>query len=89
MPWTLGDVLAKLRTLAGISTQEMADRLGVSRNTVGNYEHDRTHPNRATVEVWGTVTGADWLVDWYGTPDEGIYVGYTENSDHEAFLAGV
>lgn len=40
--WTIGDRLRKAREHAGISVQEMADRLGVGRTTISNYEHDRT-----------------------------------------------
>jgi transcriptional regulator with XRE-family HTH domain len=85
LPWSPGDVLAKLRHISGVSSQEMADILGVSRNTIGNYEHDRTSPNKATILIWAQTTGADWLPEWW----DSYFVGYTENSDHEAILAGV
>jgi len=39
--WTLGDRLRKAREDAGISVADMATRMGVSRNTVGNWEHDK------------------------------------------------
>lgn len=54
-----GDHLAKMRELAGISSQQMADRLHVSRGTISNYEADRTRPNRATLEVWAGECDAD------------------------------
>lgn len=50
--FTLGDRLTKARSTAGISVQEMADRLGVSRNTISNYEAERTRPPLAVLILW-------------------------------------
>lgn len=61
--WTVGDRMAKALDVAGISRQEMADYLGVDRNTVGNYLHGRTKPNRRTLLLWASATGVDlvWI----------------------------
>lgn len=61
--WTLGDRLGKALHHAGVSVAEMAEYLGVSRNTVGNYVNDRTHIPRPTLMVWSLRTGVpiEWL----------------------------
>ena len=65
LQWTLGDRLAKARRAAGISSQEMAEALEITRNTVGNYEHGRTIPGRAMIMAWAAITNApiEWLLD--------------------------
>ena len=42
--WTLGDCLRKARTEAHVSTEGLAAELGVSRNTITNYETGKTIP---------------------------------------------
>ncbi len=61
--WTLGDRLRKAREEAGLSVQGMADALYRSRNTVGNYEADRSRPTAAIVKAWALRTGVPlaWL----------------------------
>lgn len=64
--WTLGDRLRKARDVAGITSQDMADRLGVSRNTITNYENDHTSPSVLAVRAYASETGVD--IEWlYGT----------------------
>ena len=48
---------------AGVSVQAMADELGVSRNTVGNYLNRRTEISRSGLIVWALRTGVPmrWL----------------------------
>lgn len=62
--WTVGDRLAKALDHADVSVQEMAEYLGISRNTVGNYIAGRTHARRGTVLAWALRTGvpAEWLL---------------------------
>lgn len=58
--WTLGDRLAKARKdVAHLSVRDMADRLGVTKNTVSNWENEVTTPRRYAVEAWATITGVD------------------------------
>lgn len=61
--WTLGERLQKARTHAGLSRDDMAERLGISRNTVINYETDKTHPTERRKRLWAMVTGVpvEWL----------------------------
>lgn len=59
----------------------MADYLGVSRNTIGNYIALRSRPNKGTVRLWAMATGVDldWLAEGKvgegdGGPDGGLPV---------------
>lgn len=42
--WTTGDRLRKARELTGLERSEFARELGISRNTVTNYEHGKVEP---------------------------------------------
>lgn len=68
--WTEGDRLGKALRHADVSNQGMADYLGVSRNTVGNYIAGRTPVDKRTRMLWALRTGVaiDWLEKGDGTP---------------------
>lgn len=76
--WTRGDRLGRALRAAGVQKQEMADYLGVSRNTVGNYIADRGDPSRATMIAWAMKCGVNlaWLEHGEAPhpagPDEGL-----------------
>jgi len=53
--WTLGDRLRKAREEAGISVAGMAERLGIARNTLSTWEHDKV----ASVPMLGVKAYAD------------------------------
>ena len=61
--WTKGDRLAKALKSAGVSVQDMADYLGVSRQTVGNYVSGRTQLTRGDMRLWAMRCGVplEWL----------------------------
>ena|SRR5690242_7435784 len=61
--WDLGDRLGKALRVAGVSVHEMAEYLGVSRNTVSNYTSCRVTPDRRTRMLWALRTGVSlaWL----------------------------
>lgn len=61
--WSLTDRLRKAREDTGLSQQDFADELGISRNSVGNYEAGRTSPRRLVLQAWALATGVDlhWL----------------------------
>ena len=70
--WTLGDRMQKALDVSGVSVRQMADELGVSRNTASNYLHGHTKPSRSVLRVWALRTGV---------PFEWIATGETSNTD--------
>ena len=64
--WTLGDRLRKAREQAALSVADMAEKLGVHRNTVTNYErdHDAKGAPAEIVAEWARITETDvaWLI---------------------------
>lgn len=68
--WTEGDRLGKALRFADVGNQQMADYLGVSRNTVGNYISGRTGIDKRTRMLWALRTGVaiEWLEHGEGTP---------------------
>lgn len=60
----LADRMRKALRVAGMSVQDAAEALNVSRNTVGNWISDRTKPSQEQLVVWAAVTGAphEWLL---------------------------
>jgi len=75
--WDLSDRLNKALRHSGKSTQQMADELGVHRNTISNYTSGRKRPDRRTILAWAVATGVsvEWLeigeVTSGGGPDGG------------------
>lgn len=59
----LCDRLRKSLTVSRLGVQEIADLMGVSRNTVSNWINGRVTPNRTQLTVWSAYTGAplEWL----------------------------
>lgn len=49
----------------GVSVNEMAAHLGISRTTVSNYLHGRTKPRRGDLIAWAMRCGVpfEWLVN--------------------------
>lgn len=69
--WTVGDRLRKARETAGIFVEEMATKVGRSRNSVTKYERARTvdvNIVRSYADL--TDTPMEWLLTGHG-PDEG------------------
>jgi transcriptional regulator with XRE-family HTH domain len=74
----LADRMRKALRTAGTGVQEMADYLGVTRTTVGNWINGRIVPSKQTQRLWALRTGVDF--DWLQTgenphqliADEGI-----------------
>lgn len=51
--WTLGDRFRKAREDEGLTQQELADALGIDRNTVSAYEtNQRVRPSKLYVRAW-------------------------------------
>jgi len=73
LQWDLSDRLTKAIRYSGKSTQQMADELGVHRNTITNYTSGRKSPDRRTILAWAVATGVpvEWLETGKGAGDPG------------------
>src|SRR5690625_2722285 len=78
--FTVGDRLRKAREASGLGQTEFASELGISRNTVTNYERDHVAARRVVLLAWSMRTGVplDWIRTGEtknprpGGPDEGL-----------------
>lgn len=72
--FTTGDRFRKAREYARLTSQEMAVAVGVSRNTIGNYEHDRTEPTLTAIKVYAERTGVPvtWLMGIDEPSEQGV-----------------
>jgi transcriptional regulator with XRE-family HTH domain len=63
--WTLGWRLQRSLAHADLSVEQMADELGVTRQTVGRWLHERGEPRTAYLRLWALRTGVplEWLVN--------------------------
>ena len=64
--WTVADRLRKARTVAGLSQEELAERIGCADTTVSNYETGATtNVRRIVMRQWALATGVPeaWLRD--------------------------
>lgn len=59
------DRMRKAMRVAGVSVAEMAEYLGVTRESVGRWINGRTAPSTQTLRLWSTRTGVslEWLID--------------------------
>lgn len=75
--WRLQDRLSRALDEADVSVQQMADELGVTRQTVSNYLHGRTPPSRSVLRVWALRTGVAfaWLSDGIEVTDAATACG--------------
>lgn len=66
----MGDRLRKAREDAGLSQAELAEQIGISRNTVGNAELGERTPLNVTLRAWAAVTAVplEWLETGRTTP---------------------
>lgn len=62
--WDLGDRLHKALRHSKVGVQEMADYLGVTRTSVGNWINGRNKPANPALKLWAMRTGVDyeWLI---------------------------
>lgn len=70
--FTKGDRLGKALDFADVGVGEMADYLGLSRNTISNYIAGRTKIPRPTLMLWSLRTGVP--IEWIETgvePNQG------------------
>ena len=68
--WTQGWRLQRALSHAGMTTEQMADELGVARSTVSRWCNDKGHPTRGYLKLWAIRTGVsyDWLSDEANRP---------------------
>lgn len=61
--FNLADRLRKAREVTGLGVVEFADEVGISRNSVRNYETGVTVPRPVILRAWSLRTGvpAEWL----------------------------
>ena len=57
------------REFAGLEQSELAEEIGVSRNSVVNYEKGRTTPRKIVINAWAWRCGVS--VDWINTGQRG------------------
>ena len=55
--WTVGDRLRKAREMIGLDRAEFAEQIGISRNTVTNYEHDKVEQRVIVLRAWAMRCG--------------------------------
>ncbi|MDT4944520.1 MAG: hypothetical protein QOH14_1253 [Pseudonocardiales bacterium] len=67
--WSMADRLRKARELTGLDQSDFAKELGISRNTVANYERGRHEPRKIVVRAWAMRTGVAWA--WLVGSDPG------------------
>jgi transcriptional regulator with XRE-family HTH domain len=62
--WTLGWRLQRSLAHAGVSMDEMAAELGISRRMVSRWINEHAQPRTAYLKVWAMRTGVplEWLV---------------------------
>lgn len=63
LDWTVGDRLRKAREYAGLDRVQLADDIGIARNTVTNYEHGYRTPRKIVLNAWALrcKVSVDWL----------------------------
>lgn len=63
LDFDVADRMRKSLRVSEVSVQEMADYLGVQRNSVGRWINGHTNPSRQTLRLWALRTGVpfEWL----------------------------
>jgi transcriptional regulator with XRE-family HTH domain len=65
--WPLTDRLRRAREFGGFDQAQLAAELGVSKNTISNYERGFTRPRRPMLLAWAMATGV--ALTWLETDD--------------------
>lgn len=68
--WSIQDRMRKAREDAQLDQLQLADRIGMSRQTIGNYETGLTPPKRPILLSWAMACDVDieWLTGDYTPP---------------------
>ena len=59
----LGDVIRRARLDAGLEQVELAEKIGVTRQTVGRWERGVSEPSVSQMRAMAEATEADYLYD--------------------------
>lgn len=84
----MADRLTRARKVAGIERKRMADILGVTPQSVSNYESGKSPLGKLQVNAWAVATEVD--VEWLKTgkaQDEDPRGGNTQPSDYKSSLS--
>jgi transcriptional regulator with XRE-family HTH domain len=68
--WDTADRMRKALREAGIGVQEIADYLGVARNTVSTWINGRIEPSTQTLRLWALRCGVPF--EWLAGPGAGL-----------------
>jgi transcriptional regulator with XRE-family HTH domain len=83
--WDVSDAMRKsLRGMEHLNVQKIADELGVSRNTVGNWLNGRVAPDDRTLMAWARLTAVPfpWLVS-FKNRGEPVQARFTDEEQAE------
>lgn len=72
--WDLVDRLRKSLRHAGLHLHEMADYLGVSRNSVSNWMNGNYRPSQPALKLWAMRTGVPY--EWLRGESEQVAAGF-------------
>lgn len=89
--FTLGDRLRKAREIAGLSQAELAAEIGISRNSVVNYESQTKRIPRPSLVSWALRTHVDlgWLSGEQTSPPPAKRPRRDSNAGQMAYMDGV
>jgi transcriptional regulator with XRE-family HTH domain len=89
--WDLADRMRKALRHAGMSPGQMADYLGVSRQSVGNWISGRVEPSFQTLRLWSIRTGVslEWLLGRVLVPAGGFTMSRSLTASDDAEVARV
>lgn len=73
LDFDLADRMRKALRVSGMSVQEMADYLGVTRGTVSTWINGHIHPSTQTLRLWAARTAVpySWLTGCPEAADTG------------------
>lgn len=93
LTFTLGNRLAKARKAAGLTQEQIGERLGLGARSIARYENDHATPYEAIVIAWSVVTGAP--IEWLhgddraaSVPSDTTPVTHGHQSAGDAYLRG-
>ncbi len=67
-PMTIGGNLKKLRVAQGLTQDQLAEKLHVTRQAVSNWERNVSHPDLDQLEVIAAALGVEVTTLLYGPP---------------------